>query len=253
MPTQLLVNILAVGPLVPAASVTLAHNLASNDVSVAPTLVFPDRATAIVVTATTATTVTFFNAGGGVESANFRCERGWQPEVDAFSVTPMGWQGLGLVSGVAAYGQFSDTTDQPLVAATPHVVSFNTTDVSAGVSVVDPGTGPTQLTVATAGTYRFDVSLQMLNVGGMGATVIFWPRANGVDVPNSASSIEMGNNNNRTLPYVSVLLPLLAGEHVEWVVYSTGPNTSVEHFPAVVGPPAIPAIPSVIATVTRVA
>jgi len=35
MPTQLLVNILAVGPLAPAASVTLAHNLASNDVSVA--------------------------------------------------------------------------------------------------------------------------------------------------------------------------------------------------------------------------
>ena len=38
MPTQLLVNVLAVGPLAAGASVTLAHGLASNDVDVAPTL-----------------------------------------------------------------------------------------------------------------------------------------------------------------------------------------------------------------------
>lgn len=250
MPTQLLVNILAVGPLAPAASVTLAHNLASNDQNLAPTLVFPDRATPIVVTATTATTVTFTNAGTGVESANFRCERGWQPEVDAYAVTPMRWQG-GTVggSGVVGYGQFSNTTDQNLVAATPTLVQFNTTDFSAGVTV----NALTQLTVAAAGTYRCDVSLQMLNTGGGGSTVTFWPRVNGTNVPNSASSIEMGNNNNRTLPYVMTFLTLAAGQYVEWVVYATGANTSVESFPAVVGPPAIPAIPSVIATITRVA
>ena len=49
MPTQLLVNVLAVGPLAAGASITLAHNLASNDVSVAPTNVFPDRVTDIIV------------------------------------------------------------------------------------------------------------------------------------------------------------------------------------------------------------
>jgi len=36
-------------------------------------------------------------------------------------------------------------------------------------------------------------------------------------------------------------------------VLSSGANTRLEHFPAVVGPPAVPAIPSVIATVTRLA
>lgn len=250
MPTQLLVNILSVGPLAPAASVTLAHNLASNDQSLPPTLVFPDRTTPIVVTATTATTVTFTNLGNGVESANFRCERGWQPEVNAFTVTPMTWQG-GTVggSGVVGYGQFSDSTDQPLAAGTPKVVTFNTTDVSAGVSLV----AGTQLTVAATGLYRFDISLQMLNSGGGGSTITFWPRINGSNVPNSASSIEMGNNNNRTLPYVMLFLSLTAGQYVEWVVQATGANTSIEHFNAVVGPPAIPAIPSVIATVTRIA
>lgn len=254
MPTQLLVNVLSVGPLAPAASVTLAHNLASNDTSLPPTLVFPDRGTPIVVTATTATTVTFTNLGTVVESANFRCERGWQPEVDAYAVTPMKWQGvLAGGGGAMGYGQFSDTTDQVLVAATPKVVQFNTTDAAVGVSVVDPGTGPTQLTVAASGTYRFDISLQMLNTGGGGATITFWARVNGTNVPNSASSIEMGNNNNRTLPYVALITPMNAGDYVEWVVLSTGVNTSIEHFAAVVGPPAVPAIPSVIAGVLRLA
>jgi hypothetical protein len=70
-------------------------------------------------------------------------------------------------------------------------------------------------------------------------------------VPDSASSIEMGNNNNRTLPYVPLLLAMTAGQHLEWVILSTGANTIVEQFPAVPGPPAIPAIPSVIAGVYR--
>jgi len=51
--------------------------------------------TSIIVTEVTSTTVTFRNAGTVSETANFRCERGWQPEVDAFSVTPMFWQGGG--------------------------------------------------------------------------------------------------------------------------------------------------------------
>lgn len=249
MPTQLLVNVLAVGPLAAGASVTLAHNLASNDVSVAPTLVFPDRSTPIVVTATTATTVTFRNDGTGVESANFRCERGWQPEVDAYAVTPMRWQGLNVSGTAGAYGQFSNTTDQNILT-TPTVVQFNTTDFSAGVSVV----ALTQLTVAATGTYRFDISAQLAHTGGGTETITFWPRISGGNVPNSASSVEMGNNNNRTLPYVMTFLTLTAGQYVEWVFISTtGTDITLEAFPAVIGPPAIPAIPSVIATVTRIA
>lgn len=101
MPIQLLVNVLSVGPLGGGASVTLPHGLASNDVDVAPTLVFPDRVTDIIVAATTATTVTFTNTGVSPQSANFRCERGWQPEVNAFSVTQMRWTGAPYATGGA--------------------------------------------------------------------------------------------------------------------------------------------------------
>lgn len=155
--------------------------------------------------------------------------------------------GGGLLASIA---QFSDSTDQPLVANTPKVMTFNTVDyTSGGISLV----AGSQLTVALSGTYRFDISIQMLNTGGGSSTITIWPRINGVNVPNSASSIEMGNNNNRTLPYIPLLLTLTGGQYVEWVIMATGGSTSVEHFPAVVGPPAIPAIPSLIAGVYRLA
>lgn len=109
MPTQLLVNVLTVGPLGAGASVTLPHGLASNDVSVAPTNVFPDRVTDIVVTATTATTVTFTNVGANPATARFRCERGWQPEVDAFTVTPMLYAGPGAATGSLAFPKLGNT------------------------------------------------------------------------------------------------------------------------------------------------
>jgi hypothetical protein len=168
--------------------------------------------------------------------------------------SPTGGLGSGGGGLVASIGQFSDSTDQTLVANTPYTVKFNTTDYSSGgISVVDPGTGPTRLTVTTTGIYRFDVSLQVLHTGGVGTVFYIWGQINGTNLANSASSIEMGNNNNRTLPYVPLLVPLNAGQYFEWVVMSSGANTTLEHFPAVVGPPAIPAIPSVIAGVYRLA
>jgi hypothetical protein len=153
------------------------------------------------------------------------------------------------------YGQFSDSSDQPFVPGVVLVVKFDTTEAANGVSVTnDPVTlRPTRLTVAQAGVYAFTLSPQILHTGGGTEIITFWMRQNGVgNVPNSASSFEMGNNNNRTLPFIEVILTMSAGHYVEWVfTSSTGTNVTLEQFPAVVGPPAIPAIPSVIAGVKR--
>jgi hypothetical protein len=169
-----------------------------------------------------------------------------RPPFSGYSSPSLGG-GSGLLGSIA---QFSDTTDQP-VTTSPTVITFNTTDyASGGISIV----AGSQLTVAATGTYRFDLSAQMLHTGGGTETITFWARINGVNVPNSASSIEMGNNNNRSLPYIPLLLPMTAGQYLEWVFRaSTGTNIRVEAFPAVVGPPAVPAIPSVIAGVYRLA
>jgi hypothetical protein len=151
------------------------------------------------------------------------------------------------------YGSFSDSSDQPFVVGSPLVVKFDTTEYSDGISVTnDPITGrPTRLTVALEGIYQFELSPQLLHTGGGTEIVTFWPAINGVAVPRSASSLEMGNNNNRTLPFFILLTPMTAGQYVEWLFTSTtGTNLSLEHFPAA---GAVPAIPSVIANVTRVA
>jgi len=162
---------------------------------------------------------------------------------------------VGAGASVAVYGQFSDTSDQPFVPGDILVVKYDTTDAANGVSVVnDPVTlRPTRITVAQAGVYAFTLSPQILHTGGGTEIITFWMRQNGLgNVPNSASSFEMGNNNNRVLPFIEVILSMAAGQYVEWVfTASTGTNVSLEQYPGVVGPPVIPANPSVIAGVKR--
>ncbi len=155
----------------------------------------------------------------------------------------------------AVYGSFSDSSDQPFVPGDVLVVKYDTVEAANGVSVAnDPLTlRPTRITVSQAGVYAFTLSPQILHTGGGTEIITFWMRQSGVgNVPNSASSFEMGNNNNRVLPFIEVILSMSAGQYVEWAfTASTGTNVSLEHFGAVVGPPAIPAIPSVIAGVKR--
>ena len=97
---QTLVNVLTITNLGAGATITLAHGLESNGASVVPTLIFPDRPTTIAVQSANATNVTFINNGGAIASAIFRCERGWQPEVDAFTVGPMLYAGATAATGL---------------------------------------------------------------------------------------------------------------------------------------------------------
>jgi hypothetical protein len=250
---QLLVNVLNVGPVAPGATVSVPHGLKAAGVGIPPTQVICDRASPLGVIGFNTTTITVENFDvTNPASASFRAE--FDHSIHAVGAPTVAWQGYVppyAPAGVAVYGQFSDTTDQPVASGGIAVAKFDTTDAANGVSVVnDPVTlRPTRLTVASAGVYAFTISPQIVHGGGGTVTIIFWPRIDGVDVPNSASSLEMGNNNNRTIPFFEFITPMTAGQYMEWVFYSSGNNTSLEHFDAVVGPPAIPAIPSVIAGV----
>lgn len=249
----LLVNVLSVTNLASGASITLPHGLNYNNQGVIPTQVLCDRASPIAVTASTTSTVTFTNGGAAAASANFRAE--YDHSMHAVGAAPLSWKGLVIAGGGGAtdYGGFSDTTDQPLVAGTPVAVKYNTVDLSSGITLANNTLGqPTRLTVSSAGIYSFSISPQLQHTGGGTVTIIFWPRVNEVNVPNSALSFEMGNNNNRSLPFLEFLYAMGAGQYLEWIFTSSGTNTSLEHFPEVVGPTPIPAIPSVIVNVKRV-
>ena len=148
-------------------------------------------------------------------------------------------------------GSFSDSSPQNLpVKPATLAVKYNTVEIAGGVTVANNGLGqPTRLTVPTDGIYSFDISPQLRNTGGGGSTITFWAAVDGTPVPRSASSLEMGNNNNRTLPFLTLNLPMNAGQYLEWFFTATGSNTSLQFFPV---DGVIPAIPSVIANVTRV-
>lgn len=161
-----------------------------------------------------------------------------------------------LPVAVNIYGSFSDTTDQS-IPTKPNVlaVKYDTVEMSNGVTVSNNLLGqPTRLTVPVAGIYSFDISPQLLHPGGTGTTIYFWAKVNGTNVPRSGSSLDMGNNNNRVLPFLQLELQMAAGDYLEWFFTQTGAGTNLEHFPAEPLPPAaeiIPAIPSVIVNVKR--
>lgn len=154
-------------------------------------------------------------------------------------------------SQTAIYGAFSANVDQNITTS-PTVVQFDTVEGANGVTLASGS----RLTVTESGVYGVDISPQLAHSGGGTETITFWLRVDGVDVPRSASSLEMGNNNNRTLPFLQIDLPLNAGQYIEWVfVSTTASNLTLEHFPEQTSPPAafaIPSIPAAIANVKRI-
>ena len=169
---QLLVQVVSVTNLAAGSTVVVPHTLESNDVAVAPTLVIPDRATAIAVQSVSTTGVTFVNNGTSTASANFRLERGWQPEVNASTVTPLLWGGGGgSGAGGVMTKVFSLITPQTGVAASTSGGAFFT----AG-NVVLPAN-----TLGQGSTVTFRISGVTNNATGAGlnTTVDFFADADG--------------------------------------------------------------------------
>ncbi len=253
MADQLLVTIVDV-TLAPLGSTVVTHGLTAGGVPVKPTQVICDTDSTIAVTNATTTQVFFVNTGAVPATAKFRIE--YDHSIHAVDAAPLYWKGATAGAGAAfaaVYGAFSDSVDQ-IVPAAPSAlaVQYDTVDAAGGVTVANNGLGvPTRLTVPVTGIYKFDLSPQLFHSGGGTEIISFWARINGVNVPNSTSSLEMGNNNNRTLPFISIIAAMNAGQYLEWFFQaSSGTNTTLEHYPAA---GLLPANPSVIANVQRIA
>lgn len=167
------------------------------------------------------------------------------------------------ITSAAAYGQFYSNDDQIVADGASGISTFYFESGSgAGVSCVaapgPPGTPKTRLTVAAAGVYALTISPQFYKAPGSGggvADVVFWLRKNGNDVLESASFTAV-KNGEHSLPFVEIILPLAAGDYVEWVAHSNLAAVSLEQEPAAPNPayPALtrPAAPAVIAGVKRI-
>jgi hypothetical protein len=148
------------------------------------------------------------------------------------------------------YGSFSDSSTQNNAGATSaNVMTFDTTDLSVGVSVVSSS----RITVALPGVYNLLFSSQFLRAGGTGfSTVDVWVRKNGVDVEYSTGAFNVPNSGGKTVASWDYLFNLASGDYIEFLWCSS--DTSVQMWAAAAGTgPTRPTTPSVAVTVMQVA
>ena len=167
-----------------------------------------------------------------------------------FAVNKTTWRalmGAGSPAAASHYGSFYDTTTQSATAInTAYGLKFNSTDISNGVSVGSP---TSRIVVTYAGTYNVQFSAQLDKASGATAHASIWLRKNGTDVPASAGIIAVQGTSAETVPAWNYLITLAAGDYIE-IMWSTTDTNLQLTYSAAASP--VPAIPSVILTVTQV-
>ena len=176
---------------------------------------------------------------------------------------PMVQSGTNVKTSLATFGAFGrgvffnhgawqDTTTQTGSITAGTVFTFNTVDVTDGVTLVSGS----RLTVPVTGVYNIQWSGQFQNVENTIQDVHVWLRINGVDVPGSAGDISLAARKSasifaRTIIGWNYFLNLTAGQYVEIVWIPSVATITVPAFPASVTP-AYPSTASVIVTVNQV-
>jgi hypothetical protein len=151
------------------------------------------------------------------------------------------------------YGAFQDSTDQ--VAAnttTAYAVTFNTTDFSSGVTMASGS----RITVADAGIWNLQFSIQFTNTTNASQDVDVWFRVNGTNAANSNSRFGFAPRKGvgdpfHTLGAMNYFLSLNANDYVEIMWRTTDVGVSIEQYPAGTTPTR-PAVPSAIVTMSFV-
>lgn len=150
------------------------------------------------------------------------------------------------------YGAFQDSTDQTAASTTAaYAITLNTTDYSAGVSVVSNS----QITVRTGGVYNIQFSIQFANGNVAIQDVDIWFRKNGADVAGSNSKFSVPNSHGGTdghlIAALNFYIQLAAGDYVQIMWATTSTDVSLEQIPAQTTPTR-PSTPSAIVTVNKV-
>lgn len=142
-----------------------------------------------------------------------------------------------------------DTTTQTIAATNAaQVVTFNMTDGTAGISLASSS----RLTLPSVGTYFFAVSAVVQAVGA-NKVLSLWFRKNGVDVVASNTKVVALNGEPTTLAVNINLDCTTPGDYYELWMAGTATSAGIYATAATAGPPAEPAVPSIIVSVMQVA
>lgn len=137
-------------------------------------------------------------------------------------------------------------------------ITFDTADYVAG-SALNPNDG---ISVAQAGVYNYQFSIQFANTDTQTHTAYVWLRKNGVDIPATGSKFDVpsshGSSDGYLIATCNFFVQLDADDSVEmWAAVtqreSAGTNgVYIEAYAAQTSPFVMPSIPSVVATLSFV-
>ena len=151
------------------------------------------------------------------------------------------------------YGAFQDSTDQVAASTTvAYPVTFNTTDFSNGVTIASNS----RITVADAGIWNLQFSIQLKNTTNDGQDVDIWFRKNGTNIANSNSRFHPpprkgSGDPSHIIASLNFFVDMAANDYVEIVWRTENTGVSIEHFDVSTSPTR-PAVPSAIATMSFV-
>ena len=148
------------------------------------------------------------------------------------------------ISNALAYGQWQNNTTLTGSANVSQSFQYDTTDLIYKTYLQLPD----RLYVEDAGVYNLQFSAQLEEPAGGDAVIYIWLKKNGVNVPESAGVVDLANKGKVVVGW-NFLTYMNAGDYVEIAWQSNNGNTEI------IGEPAagnIPAVPSVIATLTQV-
>jgi hypothetical protein len=157
-----------------------------------------------------------------------------------------------------AYASFFDagTTDQTGSITDRTAVKWATAAVAgAGITVASNS----RITLAAAGTYRVNTSLQFINTENSDHEVTVWFAKNGTNIASSASKLVMprSSTGGTLLVAIEIFETVAANDYIEMFWYPESVGVKLHYIaPVAANPgvtPAIPAVPPTIVVVERIA
>lgn len=150
------------------------------------------------------------------------------------------------------YGAFSDYTTQSIANINnSYAMTFNTTDESNGVSIVNNS----RITFANAGTYNLQWSGQFGNTSTGDADAYVWLRKNGVDVVGSTGYINVpskhGTTSGHNLAGWNFVFTVAANDYYELIWGADSLSVTIDTV-AALSNPTRPSTASLVLTVTQV-
>lgn len=151
-----------------------------------------------------------------------------------------------LNSPIPHASYFDTTTQTNPVADAVNLFTFNSVVSDFGITRGNP---TSRIYVSQTGIYNFQFSAQLDKTGGSASAVYIWPRVNGTNVADSATKVVIDGPNNEIVPAWNFVFVMKNGDYFE-LAWQSSDTAVVAPYVAASGN--IPAIPSIILSVTWV-